>query len=313
MPDTGPFEELFCADGPVQPSLYNVIGSMDVRDSMHYEFDLEVHSFPTDSAWRDVLRVEGGRPSMFIDDGSNLIVNFVGSAGTVIDDSSYGDTLETGRTYHVVFQWDQHWFWGSIDDVAVKNESVSAHDVDSAQTIYCGYSRDPANVSISNLLIYASDEPFTSLRTAAPTANPTASPTAPTSDPTQMPTAEPTANPSRPPSRAPTRSPSVEPTVAPSGDPTASPSTDPTLTPSTAPSEDPTAVPSPSPSSGPTTRGNGCCALFVHLVAFEKVKCAPSRFVDGLRSDVVSDRRSDSESIAFSVDESHSGSHHEPD
>ena len=196
VPEGHLFEALFCADGPIKPAVSTSIGTVDILDSMHYEFDLEIHSLPPNGSWLQVMYIEGGYPSINIDGDSNLMVTFQGSDGGVINNSSFGEKLEIGMSYHVEFQWDPNWLWGSINDEVAVDTMVGGHEVVESQTVYCS-GTDPADVSISNLLIFASNEAF---RTAEPWTEPTNSPTAfPSVHPSALPTVsasmDPTASP----------------------------------------------------------------------------------------------------------------------
>jgi hypothetical protein len=162
-------EVLFSAVGPFQPSYGTSIGTVDIRESMHYEFDIEIHSFPLTTKWSNILSIDTRKPILQMDEEFNFIVAFQGTEGKVL--RTIGDgMLEAGKTYHLEFDWDQDWIRGTIDGVVVMDEASGAHDVAEDKTIYISHPSGgwgEADVSVSNILI---SEPST---TAAPTAAPT--------------------------------------------------------------------------------------------------------------------------------------------
>jgi len=150
-------EVLFSAAGPFQPVWGTSIGTVDVRDSMHYEFDLHIHSFPETHIWSNVLFIGNRLPVVHIDEEFNFIVKFRGSGGqNVFDSQSFGDKLVAGHSYHYEFDMDQDWFRGTVDGVVVVDQACGPHDVLEDQTIYVSHPSKgwgEADVSLSNILI----------------------------------------------------------------------------------------------------------------------------------------------------------------
>jgi len=244
-------DELFRADGPIVATSNNAIGAVDIRDSMHFEMDFEIHSLPTDNGWKCPFNIPSGAgsgiPRFFIDGPEEmmvLIVHDLNLVGTRLVYKKVTD-VEAGGFYHVELDWYQDYFVATVNGVVTIEETIGGHNLAEDQTIWVG-SGNPGNVTVSNILICELADPTPS------TPNPSVDPTV---QPTNVPSAAPTSDPTSTPTSVPTTDPSTDPTADPTPIPTADPSNDPT--------SDPTAV--------PTT---GCDLPSVTGATFESLFCA---------------------------------------
>lgn len=152
------FESLFCAMGPINPSenaKLTSIGTTDTVDSMHYEFDMLIHSWPTTTRWFTIWSINTKKPCMWLDD-QQVLFNGQGR---------YQQDLELNKEYHFVIEWDQDWFYWTIDEVVVKDEADDGHETFEDGVInFNGGTTGLANVTITNFFIYSSDISFKTLR-----------------------------------------------------------------------------------------------------------------------------------------------------
>ena len=148
-------EELFSAAGPIVAKPSNDIGIVDIRDSMHFEIDFEIHTLPTDHSWRCPFYVVDG--IWFLIDGPEemmvLIVKDLGLVNTRLINTKLM-SVEAGGQYHVELDWSQDYFVATVNDVVMIEKTIGGHSLAEDRTIMVGNAeRPPGNVTVSNILI----------------------------------------------------------------------------------------------------------------------------------------------------------------
>ena len=157
---SGCVEELFRADGPIVAIPNNDIGTVDIRDSMHFEMDFEIHTLPTDHGWRCPFYVVSpsgagaGIPRFFIDGPEEmmvLIVHDLGLVNTRLIDTKLM-SVEAGGQYHVELDWFQDYFIATVNDVVMIEKTIGGHSLAEDRAVRAG-AGSPGNVTVSNILI----------------------------------------------------------------------------------------------------------------------------------------------------------------
>jgi len=157
---------LFSHSDPVTVSKDNVIGTTPVVDSMHFEFDVVMHSIPS-SGWGNVFQIQetsesdGLRmPGLWVHDtadnagGSNegWWLQFEDDTDTSLGD----EPLVVGKNYHFEMDWTQSAIFVKINGKTVWDASTSSHTNYDSLSVYVS---DPnimletADATVSNIVI----------------------------------------------------------------------------------------------------------------------------------------------------------------
>lgn len=130
---------------------------------MHFEMDIEVHSFPNN--WSNILYCgtsEYGFPGIYIhpDSGTdgNSEEGFTIQWSTVDNERArnHTDYINIGETYHLQIDVTQGWLKITLDDEVHYNAAKARHTT--PDNVPCWMSSpwdDVANVTVSNLRVYS--------------------------------------------------------------------------------------------------------------------------------------------------------------
>lgn len=176
-------EVLYSNPGPIVPSKGSVLTHIDIGDTMHFEMDVVVHSWPSGNA--NIIHCGSAdsvrQPGVWIhpNSASTLGFNVYWQPESAV---KTGEAMELEETYRLVMDMTQGLFKVTVNgEVRWDVDDVGTHST--YENMEC-YVSDPwwdaADVTITNLLI-----------TDGATANPTAVTAGPTVAPTAAPTADP--------------------------------------------------------------------------------------------------------------------------
>ena len=244
---------------PLVPTKGNIIGYVDISDTMHLEIDFIIHAWPSGehaSIFHCGTIKEERYPALFLHQYSGVAGHQnEGLYVMVSDNDDYngglmGDALELELAYHAEVEFTQSWFTVVLNGKILYDGTKTQHDRNQAVPCYASFLYyEPANITITNLSMWATSTLYpTTEPTTAPSLDPTLEPTV---NPTVPPSNDPSFNPTDDPTLTPTKDPTLEPTMSTSS-PTTSPSDIPTDDPSWHPTSDPTIDPTISPTSDPT-------------------------------------------------------------
>lgn len=166
-----------------EPTAGSIIGTITIGDYMHFELDVTIHSIP--SGWASVFHCgsENGirMPALFMHPYS--ATDDSGAEGFhtcwTHDDNS-NDCIQTehftvGQTYHIEIDVTDSLYTVTQDGVVQSSDSKADHTT--YDSMVC-YASDPwytaADVTLSNIRVWAGDEPTT---TDEPSPGPTDEPT----------------------------------------------------------------------------------------------------------------------------------------
>jgi len=151
-----------------QPSAGTVIGHIDIEDEMHYEMDIEIHSFENtgSTSYMNIIHASatGGQccspgdrvPAIQLHDTNSakngFKVRFISDDGTQGDWTKVG--LEVGEIYHLEIDVTQSWMTVHQDGVTVYSAAKGNHQNYEDVPVYASLDHHgAADVTISNLII----------------------------------------------------------------------------------------------------------------------------------------------------------------
>lgn len=169
-------EVLYSNPGPIVPSQGSVLTHIDIGDTMHFEMDVVVHSWP--SSYSNIIQCGSAddirQPGVWINHNSASSMGFL-IVWHPESDVETGEALELEKTYRLVMDMSQGSFKITVNgEIRWDADDVGAHVT--YENMEC-YVSNPwhaaADVTVTNLLI---TDGATNAPTAVPTAVPTASP-----------------------------------------------------------------------------------------------------------------------------------------
>jgi len=151
---------LFSHSDPVTVSKDNVIGTTPVVDSMHFEFDVVMHSIPSSSGWNNVFTIQPDRPPIFAYPGL-YVHETAGITGWSLSFEGWerdtrDEPLVAGKNYHFEMDWTQSAIFVKINGKTVWDASTSSHTNYDSLSVYVS---DPnimletADATVSNIVI----------------------------------------------------------------------------------------------------------------------------------------------------------------
>jgi len=188
-------------EGPYQPVKGHQLGTIDIYNNMHYEFDVFVNALP--SGWACLLLCGATnavrQPGIWLHPESHVegsyFEGFHVSFSTVSNwngnwngnQRSFGN-VQTETMYHFAMDVTQSQLTIRIDDNVVYDDSKEAHYTLGEVPCWSSAPWESENngiINMSNVLI--TSVPYTAEPTDSPTAEPTAAPTdSPTAEPTDF-------------------------------------------------------------------------------------------------------------------------------
>jgi len=169
-------EVLYSNAGPIVPAKGSVLTHIDIGDTMHFEMDVVIHSWP--SNWFNIIHCGSvnsmRQPGVWIHGWSASEIGF----HVLWDPESNvntGGALELEETYRLVMDMSQGSFKVTVNgDVRWDRHDVGTHsNYDNVKCYVSDNWYNAADVTITNLLI---TDGATANPTAAPTRGPTAGP-----------------------------------------------------------------------------------------------------------------------------------------
>ena len=144
-----------------EPSAGNLLGKIEIYDTMHYEMDITIYDFG--SMWTGILNCINGDDSyaLITMTSFGFYLQMVGLLSTM----SSGERLTVGESYHLEIDFTQNNCTMKQDGVLAYQELRSTGYTTGITARCWAWSRStttpvvPANVSISNLLITTSGMP----------------------------------------------------------------------------------------------------------------------------------------------------------
>jgi len=154
---------LFSHPDPVTVSKGNVIGTTPIVDSMHFEFDVVVHSIQS-SGWGNIFQVQEASssdvrrmPALWIHDQAD-------NSGATLEgwylqfeddtDSSLGDEpVVAGKSYHFEMDWTQTAIFVKINGKTVWDASTSTHQNYDSFNVYVSNPQYTTDATVSNFVI----------------------------------------------------------------------------------------------------------------------------------------------------------------
>ena len=168
-PTVDPSTVLLMKSGPFSAVNNDSIGTIDIYDEMHYEFEITLYEYPNDTLYKVVHCGNAGTarwPLIGVwdrsDNTSTAQFHIKYSSVTNMNEpygvSVVGDPISLNTAYQIEIDVTQSWWWIHIDGVEVFNGSIDNHLLWTDQTCWLVPSWfDPndtvANASVANILI----------------------------------------------------------------------------------------------------------------------------------------------------------------